>query len=175
MNQKLNAVLELARRYDYDSGHSHQVECLAGTLFMELEVAARSGQREPQTAGIRRDSARHWLLRQRKGASSPRPANDYDGAAAGTLLARKSRLSRTWLGITAKPCRTIEHTAYAISLSDEDKRRVNLLAPIAAPCRRPGSFASGAKCRNFFAIFGTMPSRFMSVRGCAICRLRPPP
>src|ERR1041385_8934213 len=41
MNAKLNAILELARRYDYDAGHSHQVECLAGTLFMELEPLHR--------------------------------------------------------------------------------------------------------------------------------------
>lgn len=32
----LDAILELARRYNYDADHSHQVECLAGTLFMEL-------------------------------------------------------------------------------------------------------------------------------------------
>lgn len=34
--QRLEAIMELAQRYEYDAAHSHQVECLAGTLFMEL-------------------------------------------------------------------------------------------------------------------------------------------
>ena len=29
--------MSVARRFDYDRAHAHQVECLAGTLFMELE------------------------------------------------------------------------------------------------------------------------------------------
>jgi exopolyphosphatase/guanosine-5'-triphosphate,3'-diphosphate pyrophosphatase len=33
---RLEAILDLARRYYYDADHAHQVECLAGTLFMEL-------------------------------------------------------------------------------------------------------------------------------------------
>lgn len=33
---RLEAIMELARRYNYDADHAHQVECLAGTLFMEL-------------------------------------------------------------------------------------------------------------------------------------------
>lgn len=33
---QLDAILQLANRYKYDSYHSHQVECLAGTIFMEL-------------------------------------------------------------------------------------------------------------------------------------------
>ena len=33
---RLEAIMELARRYNYDAGHAHQVECLAGTLFMEI-------------------------------------------------------------------------------------------------------------------------------------------
>src|ERR1051325_6635114 len=33
---RLDAIMELARRYKYNAEHSHQVECLAGTLFMEL-------------------------------------------------------------------------------------------------------------------------------------------
>jgi exopolyphosphatase/guanosine-5'-triphosphate,3'-diphosphate pyrophosphatase len=28
--------MDIARRYNYDADHAHQVECLAGTLFMEL-------------------------------------------------------------------------------------------------------------------------------------------
>lgn len=36
VNARLEAILELAREYEYDAGHAHQVECLAGTLFMEL-------------------------------------------------------------------------------------------------------------------------------------------
>jgi exopolyphosphatase/guanosine-5'-triphosphate,3'-diphosphate pyrophosphatase len=34
---RLQAVEELAQRYRYDAVHSHQVECLAGTIFMELK------------------------------------------------------------------------------------------------------------------------------------------
>src|SRR5579859_2277704 len=46
MDPKLTAILELARRYNYDHGHSHQVECLAGTLFMELALLHRLGRED---------------------------------------------------------------------------------------------------------------------------------
>lgn len=38
MNTKLRleAILDIAQRYNFDAVHSHQVECLAGTIFMEL-------------------------------------------------------------------------------------------------------------------------------------------
>ena len=38
MSNKRNQIIDLAARYQYDQAHAHQVECLAGTLFLELEV-----------------------------------------------------------------------------------------------------------------------------------------
>jgi exopolyphosphatase/guanosine-5'-triphosphate,3'-diphosphate pyrophosphatase len=38
MTSRSETILELARRYDYESAHAHHVECLAGTLFLELEA-----------------------------------------------------------------------------------------------------------------------------------------
>jgi exopolyphosphatase/guanosine-5'-triphosphate,3'-diphosphate pyrophosphatase len=35
-NQRLDAIMQLAKQHDYDAEHAHQVECLAGTLFIEL-------------------------------------------------------------------------------------------------------------------------------------------
>ena len=46
MVSRQDAVLEIARRYDYDAAHAHQVECLAGTLFMETEKLHRLGRED---------------------------------------------------------------------------------------------------------------------------------
>lgn len=35
--QRLQAVLDVAREYHYDAPHAHQVECIAGTMFVDLQ------------------------------------------------------------------------------------------------------------------------------------------
>ena len=128
MNSKLNAVLELARRYDYDSGHAHQVECLAGTLFMELEPLHELNKEDRKLleyAAILHDigyyaSARgHHKHALQMIMMEPLPEFSREEKQIIANLARYHR----------KTLPKIDHTAYAI-LTDEDKRRVNLLAPI---------------------------------------------
>jgi exopolyphosphatase/guanosine-5'-triphosphate,3'-diphosphate pyrophosphatase len=128
MNEKLNAILELARRYNYDSGHSHQVECLAGTLFMELETLHglnREDRKLLEYAAILHDIGyfvsskghhRHALQ-----MIMMEPMLELTREEK-TIIANLARYHR-------KNMPTIEHTAYGI-LSDEDKKRVNLLAPL---------------------------------------------
>ncbi|HZO90918.1 MAG TPA: HD domain-containing protein [Chthonomonadaceae bacterium] len=128
MNTKLNAILELARRYDYDAGHAHQVECLAGTLFMELEPLhglAREDRKLLEYAAILHDigyyvSGRgHHRHALQMIMMEPLPEFPREEK---TVIANLARYHRK-----APP--SIEHTAYGV-LSDADKRRVNLLAPL---------------------------------------------
>lgn len=128
MNAKLNAVLELARRYNYDAGHAHQVECLAGTLFMELEPLhglAREDRKLLEYAAILHDigyyvsSRSHHRHALQMIMMEPMPELSREEK---TVIANLARYHR-------KTLPTIEHTAYGI-LSDEDKERVNKLAPL---------------------------------------------
>jgi exopolyphosphatase/guanosine-5'-triphosphate,3'-diphosphate pyrophosphatase len=128
MNPKLNAILELARRYDYDASHAHQVECLVGTLFMELEPLhqlSREDRKLLEYAAILHDIGyyvsgrghhRHALQ-----MIMMEPLLELTREEK-TVIANLARYHR-------KTLPTIEHTAYGI-LSDADKRRVNLMAPL---------------------------------------------
>ncbi len=128
MNAKLNAVLELARRYDYDAGHAHQVECLAGTLFMETEPLHQLGRDDRKLleyAAILHDigyyvsSKEHHKHALQMIMMEPMPEFSREEK---TIIANLARYHRK-----APP--KLEHTAYGI-LSDADKQRVNLMAPL---------------------------------------------
>ena len=127
-NPKLAAILELARRYQYDPGHAHQVECLAGTLFMELEALHglnKDSRKLLEYAAILHDigyfvSAKgHHRHALNMIMMEPLPELTRDEK---TLIANLARYHRK-----APP--SLDHTAYGI-LSDEDKERVNRLAPL---------------------------------------------
>ncbi len=128
MNVKLAAILELARRYNYDPGHSHQVECLAGTLFMELEPLHqldREDRKLLEFAAILHDigyfvSAKgHHRHALNMIMMEPLPELTREDK---TIIANLARYHRK-----APP--SLDHTAYGI-LSDADRQRVNLLAPL---------------------------------------------
>ena len=128
MNPKLNAILELARRYDYDAGHAHQVECLAGTLFMELQSLhqlEREDRKLLEYAAILHDigyfvsSKGHHRHALQMIMMEPLPEFSREEKAVIANLARYHR----------KAVPTIEHTAFGI-LSEPDKQRVGLLAPL---------------------------------------------
>jgi exopolyphosphatase/guanosine-5'-triphosphate,3'-diphosphate pyrophosphatase len=128
MNAKLSAILEIARRYDYDAGHSHQVECLAGTLFMELEPLHQLGREDRKLleyAAILHDigyyvSARgHHRHALQMIMMEPLPEFSREEK---TVIANLARYHR-------KTLPTIEHTAYGI-LSEANRQRVNMLAPL---------------------------------------------
>ena len=128
MNLKLNAVLELARRYDYDSGHAHQVECLAGTLFMELESLHgldKENRKLLEYAAILHDIGYYASAK-----------GHHRHALQMIMMEPLTEFSREEKQVVANLARyhrkalpQIDHTAYAI-LSDEDKKRVTLMAPI---------------------------------------------
>src|SRR5947209_3319329 len=128
MNAKLEAVLELARRYDYDADHAHQVECLAGTLFMELEPLHNLGREDRKLleyAAILHDigyfvsSKSHHRHTLQMIMMEPLPEFTREEK---TVLANIARYHR-------KALPTPAHTAYWI-LSDSDRQRVDLLAPL---------------------------------------------
>lgn len=128
MNPKLDAVMALARRYNYDAVHSHQVECLAGTLFMELQTLHqldRSDRKLLEYAAILHDIGyfvsgkahhRHALqmIMMEPWPEFPREEK--------IVIANVARYHR-------KALPTLDHTAFGI-LSDTDKQRVGLLAPL---------------------------------------------
>lgn len=128
MNEKLGAVLELARRYDYDAGHAHQVECLAGTLFMELEPLHRLAREERKLleyAAILHDIGYYVSSRSHHRHALQmimmEPLLVFSREEK-TVIANLARYHRK-----AEP--TGEHTAFGI-LSDADKQRVLMLAPL---------------------------------------------
>lgn len=128
MNPKLDAILELARRYNYDPAHAHQVECLAGTLFVELQALHQletSDRKLLEYAAILHDIGyyvsgkghhRHALQ-----MIMMEPLSAFTREEK-TLIANLARYHR-------KALPSIEHTAFGI-LSDADKQRVGLLAPL---------------------------------------------
>jgi len=128
MNAKLNAILELARRYNYDAGHAHQVECLAGTLFMETEPLHQLGREDRKL--LEYAAVLHDIGYYVSAKSHHRHALQMIMMEA---LPEFSREEKTVIANLARYHRktlpTVEHTAYGI-LSEEDKRRVNLLAPL---------------------------------------------
>jgi exopolyphosphatase/guanosine-5'-triphosphate,3'-diphosphate pyrophosphatase len=128
MNAKLDAILELARRYDYDADHAHQVECLAGTLFMELESLHNLGREDRKLleyAAILHDIGYYVTARGHHRHALQmimmEPLPEFSREEK-TVIANLARYHR-------KTLPTVEHTAYGI-LSDEDKQRVNLMAPL---------------------------------------------
>ncbi len=128
MNQRLAAIMELARRYNYDPGHAHQVECLAGTLFMETEPFHRLGREDRKLlefAAILHDIGyyvsgkghhRHALQ-----MIMMEPLADFSREEK-NVIANIARYHR-------KALPTLDHTAFGI-LSDEDKQKVLYLAPL---------------------------------------------
>jgi exopolyphosphatase/guanosine-5'-triphosphate,3'-diphosphate pyrophosphatase len=128
MDTKLKAILELARRYNYDAGHAHQVECLAGTLFMELEPLHRLGREDRKLleyAAILHDigyfvsSKGHHRHALQMIMMEPLPElNRIDK----TVMANLVRYHR-------KTLPTLDHTAFGI-LSEADRQRVLLLSPL---------------------------------------------
>ena len=128
MNPKRDAILEVARRYDYDQEHSHQVECLAGTLFMELEPLHHLGREDRKLleyAAVLHDigyyvsSKSHHRHGLQMIMMEPLPEFSREEKLIMANLVRYHR----------KAMPAMEHTAFGI-LSDEDRRRVGLLAPI---------------------------------------------
>lgn len=128
MNQKLAAIMELARRYDYDPGHAHQVECLAGTLFMETELLHGLGREDRKLleyAAILHDigyyvSAKgHHRHALQMIMMEPLPDFTRDEK---TVIANLARYHR-------KALPSLDHTAFGI-LSDENKQKVLRLAPL---------------------------------------------
>ncbi len=128
MDAQRKAVLELAERYQYEPNHAHQVECLAGTLFLLMRPLHNLETEERKLlefAAILHDigyflspkghhrHALHLILNE--------PLQVFTRSEK-AVIANIARYHR-------KALPTVEHTAFAV-LSDEDKRRVMLLAPL---------------------------------------------
>lgn len=124
--KRLDAVLRLAEQYRYDAVHAHQVECLAGTIFMELtsEHGLERGDRKLlEYAAILHDIGyfvaarshhRHALMMI---LAEPLPVFSRDEVK---LIANVARYHR-------KALPTPEHTLFG-ALSAEDRTRVEKLA-----------------------------------------------
>ena len=125
---KLNAILELAKRYNYDARHAHQVECLAGTLFMELEPLhnlAREDRKLLEYAAILHDIGYYVSSR-----SHHRHALQMVMMEPWQEFTREEKLViANLVRYHRKTLPTLEHTAYGI-LSEEDKQRVNMLGSL---------------------------------------------
>ena len=128
MNPKLDAILELASRYQYNERHAHQVECLVGTLFLEMEELhnlPREDRKLLEYAAILHDIGwyvsgrghhRHTLMMI---LQEPLPAFSRNEV---TIIANVARYHR-------KALPTVDHTAYGI-LSEPDRQRVRQLAAL---------------------------------------------
>jgi len=128
MNPQREAVLELARRYRYEPDHAHQVECLVGTLFLELQPLhrlEREDRRLLEYAAILHDigyfisSRSHHRHGLQMIMMEPLPAFTWEEK---TVIANLVRYHRK---VLPEP----HHTAYGI-LSDTDRQRVDLMAPL---------------------------------------------
>lgn len=125
---KMDAVLELARRYHYHAQHAHQVECLSGTLFMELQGLHRLGAEDRKLleyAAVLHDIG--YFVTSR---------GHHKHALQMIMLEPLAPFTRQEKGIIANIARyhrkaapNIEHTGYAI-LGVEERMKVNLLASI---------------------------------------------
>ena len=123
---RLDAIMELARRYKYNAEHSHQVECLAGTLFMELadyHKLDRGDRKLLEYAAILHDIGyfvapqghhRHALMMILTEPLLPFTRDEVK------IIANVARYHR-------KALPRIEHTIYG-TLSDDDKMRVAYMA-----------------------------------------------
>jgi len=120
--------MELARRYNYDAAHAHQVECLAGTLFMEMaefHKLAPEDRKLLEYAAILHDIGyfvnakghhRHALMMI---LTEPLTAFTRDEVK---IIANVARYHR-------KALPAPEHTVYGTQ-SEADRWRVNCLAAI---------------------------------------------
>jgi exopolyphosphatase/guanosine-5'-triphosphate,3'-diphosphate pyrophosphatase len=125
---RLEAILELAQRYQYDSAHAHQVECLAGTIFMELAEyhgLGREDRKLLEYAAILHDIGYYVSA-----------AGHHRHALMMILTEPLTVFTREEVKIIANVARyhrkalpTPEHTIYG-TLSEEDRQRVNYLAAI---------------------------------------------
>jgi exopolyphosphatase/guanosine-5'-triphosphate,3'-diphosphate pyrophosphatase len=128
MNAKRDAILEIARRYEYDPEHAHQVECLAGTLFMELEPLHRLGRED-------RKLLEYAAVLHDIGYSVTSRGHHRHGLQIILLepMPQFSREEKLLIGNLVRYHRkalpVLDHTAFGI-LSDQDKQRVGLLAPL---------------------------------------------
>src|SRR5437016_11568367 len=118
MDSQRNAILELARRYAYDAEHAHQVECLAGTLFVEmasLHQREREDRKLLEYAAILHDIGTYVSSRGHHRHALQmimmEPLPDF-AREERQVIANIARYHR-------KALPTLEHTAYAI-LNDED-------------------------------------------------------
>lgn len=128
MRSKLDAIVELASRYDYDAAHAHQVECLAGTIFMELEPLHQLGRDDRKLleyAAIVHDigyfltSAGHHKHTMQ--LLMIEPLEEFSRSEK-LIIANVARYHR-------KALPSNKHTPFAI-LTEREQRRVELLAPI---------------------------------------------
>jgi exopolyphosphatase/guanosine-5'-triphosphate,3'-diphosphate pyrophosphatase len=128
MSGKRDAILALAQRYNYDEEHAHQVECLAGTLFMELESLhnlTREDRKLLEYASIVHDIG--YFV-----AAMGHHRHGLQMVMLETLpeFTREEKLViANLVRYHRKALPALEHTAFGI-LSDEDKRRVLFLAPL---------------------------------------------
>src|SRR5437588_6267967 len=123
---RLDAILDLRRRYNYAAGHSHQVECLAGTIFMEMaeyHKLERGDRKLLEFAAILHDIGyfvsaaghhRHALMMILTEPLTPFTRDEVK------IIANVARYHR-------KALPTPTHTVYG-TLSEDDRRRVNFLA-----------------------------------------------
>jgi exopolyphosphatase / guanosine-5'-triphosphate,3'-diphosphate pyrophosphatase len=128
MSEQRNAILAIAQRYEYDAEHAHQVECLAGTLFMELEPLhelAKEDRKLLEYAAVLHDIGyfvearghhRHTLQMI---MMEPLPEFTREEKL---VIANVARYHRKALPV-------VDHTAFGI-LPDADKRRVLFLASL---------------------------------------------
>ncbi|MCC6729725.1 MAG: HD domain-containing protein [Chthonomonadales bacterium] len=127
-SQRLEAILALAREYEYDPLHAHQVECLAGTLFMEMaefHKLDRDDRKLLEYAAILHDIGykvggaghhRHALMMI---LTEPLPAFSRTEVKVIANIARYHR----------KALPSPEHTMFGV-LDDGDRQRVAVLAAL---------------------------------------------
>jgi len=128
MKSRLDAILEVAKRYDYNETHAHQVECLAGTLFMELEPLHKLSREERKLleyAAILHDigyfltSKGHHKHAVQMIMMEPLPEFTRSEKL---IIANTARYHR-------KAWPTIDHTPYAV-LTGRERHCVDMLAPL---------------------------------------------
>jgi|DewCreStandDraft_4_1066084.scaffolds.fasta_scaffold48552_2 exopolyphosphatase/guanosine-5'-triphosphate,3'-diphosphate pyrophosphatase len=126
LDERLEAILALAREYDYDSAHAHQVECLAGTLFMEMAEyhhLPRTDRKLLEYAAILHDigykvgSAGHHRHTMMMILTEPLLCFTRDEVK---IIANVARYHR-------KALPSPEHTMFGV-LSDADRQRVVYMA-----------------------------------------------
>jgi exopolyphosphatase/guanosine-5'-triphosphate,3'-diphosphate pyrophosphatase len=125
---RLEAIMDLARRYNYDAAHAHQVECLAGTIFMEMaefHKLPREDRKLLEYAAILHDIGyfvapaghhRHTFMMILTEPLIPFTRDEVK------IIANVARYHR-------KALPTAEHTIFG-TLNEEDRQRVNYLAAI---------------------------------------------